>query len=74
MTEAIPAIQNPLVRCRHIMCKEMLVFGDDYLRTLQNPDGNTGFWCEKTRGACGPDDDLVSLRTCQTNRDCYEAL
>jgi hypothetical protein len=66
---------GPRTRCQHILCKEMLVFGDEYLATKSDVDETgTGFWCQRTQTARGPDGDLVAMRRCIAGRTCYQPL
>lgn len=68
-------VRKPLVRCQHILCKEMLVFGDEYL--LSKPDvdeSGTGFWCQLTQSCRGPDGELVAMKRCVAGRGCFAEL
>lgn len=69
-----PKMPMPLVRCRHILCKGMLVHGDAYTTPVDETCRSTDFWCQQTQRVLGPDGVLVSLSRCTDARPCYEDL
>ena len=60
-------------RCRNLLCKGMFLnYG---LAEHERVTGDGNFWCGKTQGIYGPDDQLVGDGECRhTGRGCYETL
>lgn len=67
-------ISIPMTRCRHITCKGMLIFGNDYKTPEDELHRTNDFWCLHTQNVLGPDGALVTLSRCENHRECYEAL
>jgi hypothetical protein len=64
----------PTTRCRHIFCKGMGIFGDDYRTPVDDLDRTNDFWCQQTLNVLGPDNGLVMLSRCTAERSCHEPL
>jgi hypothetical protein len=65
--------QLPTQRCKHLHCKSMMVYGEDFMSDPDFQAGLTDFWCMKTSKSIGPDDDHVDLEDCSlTTRPCYQ--
>jgi hypothetical protein len=65
--------QTPTQRCKHLHCKSMMVYGEDFASDPDYQAGMTDFWCLKTSRNMGPDDDLVDLEECSiASRPCYQ--
>jgi hypothetical protein len=65
-----PSAYRP--RCMNLMCKSMLVYGEDF---EQDPDYQSGvaeMWCLCTSQGQGPDGEEVSLEACRNReRGCF---
>ncbi len=60
-------------RCKHLRCKSMLVFGENFESDPEFQAGMTEFWCLLTSKGQGPDDDDVNLANCANpERSCFE--
>lgn len=64
----------PAVRCRHISCKGMAVYGAGYQTPVDEMNRSNDFWCSHTQSVLGPDHALVVLSRCVPGRECYEEL
>ena len=64
----------PTDRCRHILSKNMLVFGEEYEAPEDELDQTEDFWCSHTQTVLGPDRGLVILAKCVPSRPCFEEL
>ncbi len=61
------------VRCKHLRCKSMLVFGENFECDPEFQAGMTEFWCLHTSKGQGPDGDEVSFPACSNpERTCFE--
>ena len=60
------------MRCIHLCCKSMLVFGEDFESDPEYVPGLTDFWCLSTSRNLGPDGGQVSLELCTNpERACH---
>ena len=73
-TKLANRVPLPATRCRHIMCKGMGVFGEEYMTPADEHKRTTDFWCFHTQSVLGPDSALVTLSRCSSGRSCYESL
>jgi hypothetical protein len=63
------------VRCIHLCCKSMLVFGEAFENDPDYQSGMVDFWCTQTSKGQGPDEDDVNLEMCSNpERSCYQAF
>jgi hypothetical protein len=63
----------PPPRCRHLCCKAMLVYGEDFVNDPDFQADMTNFWCIRTAKGLGPDGDEVTLDLCSNpERGCYQ--
>jgi len=64
----------PKIRCIHLCCKAMLVYGEAFESDPDYQAGTTDFWCQRTQKGCGPDNGDVFLEICSDpQRGCYQA-
>lgn len=64
----------PAPRCVNLMCKAMLVYGENFEDDPDYQAGMTDWWCQCTQKAHGPDGGDLSLPLCsQAQRSCYQA-
>ncbi|MGF1580535.1 MAG: hypothetical protein ACFCD0_14330 [Gemmataceae bacterium] len=67
--------QRQALRCIHLTCKSMAVFGEDFEQDPEYQAGMVEFECIKTTGNIGPDRGDVSMEyCCNSKRRCYEAF
>lgn len=60
-------------RCKHLRCKSMLVYGENFECDPEFQAGMTEFWCLRTSKGQGPDDAEASLEMCcNPERTCFE--
>jgi hypothetical protein len=60
-------------RCKHLCCKAMLVYGENFRNDPDFQGGLTDFWCIRTTKGEGPDGDDVSLDLCSNpERSCFQ--
>jgi hypothetical protein len=60
-------------RCKHLCCKSMLVYGEDFESDPEYQAGMVDFWCAQTSKGQGPDGEYVALETCSNpERPCYQ--
>jgi len=63
--------QHP--RCRHLSCKSLLVYGEDFQNDPEYQGEMTDFWCLQTSKGLGPDGAEVTLNLCSNpERPCYQ--
>ncbi|MFN4258416.1 MAG: hypothetical protein ACK4RK_03910 [Gemmataceae bacterium] len=61
------------LRCLHLSCKSMVVFGEDFESDPDYQAGMTDFWCTRTQTGRGPDNDDVCMEMCSNpERGCYQ--
>jgi hypothetical protein len=61
-------------RCKHLCCKAMLVYGENFENDPDYQAGLSEFWCVLTSRGQGPDGEHVALEPCRNpERSCYEA-
>jgi hypothetical protein len=59
-------------RCKLLLCKSMLVYGEAFQSDPDYQAGLTDFWCQCTSKAQGPDGEHVALSECSdSQRACY---
>jgi hypothetical protein len=59
-------------RCKFLLCKSMLVYGEAFETDPEYQAGITDFWCQCTSRAQGPDGEHVALAECsEPQRTCY---
>jgi hypothetical protein len=59
--------------CKHLCTKSMYTAEERGSRALLEPSDTAVFWCNKTGGAMGPDQDIAGPRECGDGRSCYLA-
>ena len=60
-------------RCKHLSCKSMLVYGEDFESDPEFQAGMVDFWCTQTFRNTGPDDGPVALDLCSNpERPCFK--
>jgi len=65
-----PAAFTP--RCKFLLCKSMLTYGEAFETDPEYQAGITDFWCQCTSKAQGPDGEHVALAECSNpQRECY---
>lgn len=68
-------IAQPASRCRHLRTKGMYVFTDGVDLNADYGGDDSIYWCLKTMGPVGPDDELVDNQGCSNpGRTCFEEL
>jgi len=72
-----PAPEAPVVpapRCINLMCKAMMVYGENFEDDPDYQAGMTDWWCQCTQKPHGPDGGELSLPGCSLpQRSCYQA-
>ena len=59
-------------RCKFLLCKSMLVYGEAFESDPDYQAGVTDFWCQCTSKGQGPDGEYVDLSDCSDpQRSCY---
>jgi hypothetical protein len=59
-------------RCKFLLCKAMLVYGEAFEADPDYQNGITDFWCQCTSKPHGPDGEHVALTECSdAKRECY---
>lgn len=59
-------------RCKFLLCKSMLVYGEAFESDPEYQAGITDFWCQCTSKGQGPDGEYVALGDCSDpQRTCY---
>lgn len=60
--------------CRHLRTKRMYIpaLAEGALSTEIDPNDQSFYWCNKTLGALGRDDNQVHPCLCQPGRSCHE--
>ena len=71
-TPTTPA-QPPL--CRHLRTKRMYIpaLAEGALDMVPDSNDQSFYWCNRTLGALGVDDNTVTPCACQPGRSCHEA-
>ena len=60
------------VRCIHLTCKSMQVWGEDFENDPDFQAGTVEFCCTKTYKNLGPDDGDISIDACcNPKRECF---
>jgi hypothetical protein len=60
-------------RCKHLCCKSMMVYGENFQDDPEFQSGLVDFWCVLTSRGIGPDDEHVALDACSVpERTCYQ--
>ena len=63
------------VRCMHLFCKSMAVFGEDFEQDPEYQQGMVDFTCLCTQKCYGPDGAVASLEECcKKERSCFQEL
>jgi hypothetical protein len=57
--------------CIHIATKRYFLSDEPPATYLADETATTGYWCTKTMGAIGPDDDHVRPGKCASGRSCF---
>jgi hypothetical protein len=64
----------PPMRCIHLTCKSMMVYGEDFEQDPEFQAGMVEFQCLRTLQNVGPDLGEAALEPCTNpERTCYEA-
>ena len=75
MTNSRPTTHNDLVPrglCPHLLMKQLLTHSmDDRVSTERKWPGDGHYWCAKTCGVVGPDDEVVNPGACLPGRPCH---
>lgn len=57
--------------CQHLRTKRYYISDAPPATYLAEETATTGYWCLKTMGVVGPDDNFVSPTDCKGHRACY---
>lgn len=69
-----PSVMGPkLDFCRHLRTKRSYISDAPPSTYLTEDVSETGYWCIKTMGVIGPDDDYVCPSACGASRTCYKS-
>ena len=65
----------PSLPCRHLRTKRMFIpaLAEGALNLEEDANDQSFYWCNRTLGALGQDDNQVHPCSCQSGRACYEA-
>jgi hypothetical protein len=66
------AADDPARSCRHLRTKMMFVVNDWEEHAAEYPSSTASYWCLKTMGPAGPDDDVADLEECRSGRACFQ--
>lgn len=73
MSDETPEL--PRLRCMHLYCKAMAVYGEYFEMDPDYQAGMSEFWCLQTQKGLGPDAGDVNLDICSNpERSCYQAF
>lgn len=56
--------------CKHLRTKSMYTAEERGAEALIRPSDTAVFWCNRTGGAMGPDQDIAGSRYCTDDRGC----
>jgi hypothetical protein len=73
----VPAMSEPTpverVRCMHLCCRSMVIYGEDFESDPEYQAGMTEFWCVRTSKNRGPDGEDISMDLCSNpQRECHQ--
>lgn len=70
MNQTQPQKASP---CRNLKSKNSFGLLEDSSNWYGIEDPNATYWCIKSSGAAGPDNGIVSPKTCVKGRKCFKA-
>ena len=66
-------IEQHLDFCAHLRTKRCYISDQPPATYLAEDTATTGYWCLRTMGPFGPDDDAACPGTCGPHRSCYRS-
>lgn len=73
MAETPNVVGTNLSFCRNLRTKRSYISDDPPATYLTEDVSETGYWCIRTMGVIGPDDDFVCASACGSHRSCYKS-
>ena len=73
MAEAIDLTRVKLDFCTQLRTKRSYISDDPPATYLTQDVSETGYWCVRTMGVIGPDDQFVCASGCGSKRRCYQS-
>ena len=73
MAEATGLTDIKLDFCTQLRTKRSYISDDPPATYLTEDVSETGYWCVRTMGVIGPDDNFVCASACGANRSCYQS-
>ncbi len=71
MADTIHVTPVKLDFCTQLRTKRSYISDDPPATYLTEDVSETGYWCVRTMGVIGPDDQAVCASGCGANRSCY---
>lgn len=73
MADTIHVTPVSLDFCTQLRTKRSYISDEPPATYLTEDVSETGYWCVRTMGVIGPDDDYVCSSNCGAHRSCYKS-